>query len=54
VRFNQDQGAIDGVKYDHVLPIEVQADGGVAKLNIGYNNGGTRSKVAAQRFIDAQ
>jgi hypothetical protein len=23
-------------------------------LNIGYNNGGTRSKVAAQRFIDAQ
>jgi phospholipase A-2-activating protein len=50
---NQDQGMIDGVKYDHVLPIEVdQADGGVAKLNIGYNNG-ENSFVAAQRFIDA-
>jgi phospholipase A-2-activating protein len=50
---NQDQGMIDGVKYDHILPIEVdQADGGVAKLNIGYNNG-ENSFVAAQRFIDA-
>lgn len=44
---------IDGTKYDHVLPIEVdQEGGGVAKLQIGYNNG-ENPFVAAQRFIDA-
>jgi len=48
-----DGGTIDGVKYDHVLPIEVdQTGGGVAKLQIGYNNGENQF-VAAQRFIDA-
>ncbi|MGK3740232.1 MAG: phospholipase A-2-activating protein [Bacillariaceae sp.] len=48
-----DGGTIDGAQYDHVLPIEVdQADGGVAKLQIGYNNGENQF-VAAQRFIDA-
>lgn len=48
-----DGGAIDGVQYDHVLPIEVdQTGGGVAKLQIGYNNGENQF-VAAQRFIDA-
>lgn len=48
-----DDGVIDGVKYDHVLPIEVDvADGGVAKLQIGYNNG-ENTFVAAQRFVDA-
>jgi phospholipase A-2-activating protein len=50
---SQDAGMIDGVKYDHVLPIEVDTEGGgVAKLNIGYNNG-ENPFVAAQRFIDA-
>jgi phospholipase A-2-activating protein len=49
----QDQGMIEGVKYDHVLPIEVdQTGGGVASLQIGYNNG-ENCFVAAQRFIDA-
>jgi phospholipase A-2-activating protein len=44
---------IDGVEYDHVLPIEVdQEGGGVAKLQIGYNNG-ENAFVAAQRFMDA-
>jgi phospholipase A-2-activating protein len=48
-----DTGLIDGVKYDHVLPIEVdQTGGGVAKLEIGYNNG-ENTFVAAQRFIDS-
>jgi len=48
-----DGGALDGVQYDHVLPIEVdQTGGGVAKLQIGYNNGENQF-VAAQRFIDA-
>jgi phospholipase A-2-activating protein len=50
---NQDQGIIDGVKYDHVLPIEVDlTGGGLANLEIGYNNG-ENPFVAAQRFIDA-
>ncbi len=50
---SQDAGMIDGVKYDHVLPIEVDTEGGgVAKLNIGYNNG-ENPFMAAQRFIDA-
>lgn len=48
-----DGGTIDGVQYDHVLPIDVdQTGGGVAKLQIGYNNGENQF-VAAQRFIDA-
>jgi len=47
-----DGGTVDGVQYDHVLPIEVdQTGGGVAKLQIGYNNGENQF-VAAQRFID--
>lgn len=46
-------GAIDGVKYDHVFPIELdQTGGGVATLHIGYNNG-ENPFAAAQRFIDA-
>ena len=50
---SQDAGMIDGVKYDHVLPIEVDTEGGgVVELNIGYNNG-ENPFVSAQRFIDA-
>ena len=45
-------GNIDGKKYDHVFPIEVdQTGGGVASLQLGYNNG-ENPFVAAQRFID--
>jgi len=48
-----DGGTVDGVQYDHALPIEIdQTGGGVAKLEIGYNNGENQF-VAAQRFIDA-
>eukprot|EP00529_Nitzschia_sp_RCC80_P017820 CAMPEP_0113489216 /NCGR_PEP_ID=MMETSP0014_2-20120614/26415_1 /TAXON_ID=2857 /ORGANISM="Nitzschia sp." /LENGTH=821 /DNA_ID=CAMNT_0000382947 /DNA_START=110 /DNA_END=2572 /DNA_ORIENTATION=+ /assembly_acc=CAM_ASM_000159 len=50
---SKDGGVIDGVQYDHVLPIEVdQQGGGVANLQIGYNNGENPFN-AAQRFIDA-
>lgn len=50
---SKESGTIDGVSYDHVLPIEVDTTGGeVAKLQIGYNNG-ENPFVAAQRFIDA-
>ncbi|GAX23166.1 phospholipase A-2-activating protein [Fistulifera solaris] len=46
-------GVIDGVHYDHVLPIEVdQTGGGVAQLRVGYNIG-ENAFVAAQRFLDA-
>jgi phospholipase A-2-activating protein len=45
-------GMIDGVHYDHVLPIEVQTGGGVAQLRVGYNIG-ENTFVAAQRFLDA-
>lgn len=49
----EDAGMIDGVKYDHVLPIEIDTTGGgVAKLQIGYNTG-ENPFVSAQRFIDA-
>jgi len=49
---NENAGSIDGVKYDHVLPIEVDIPGGgVQKLQIGYNNG-ENPFVTAQNFID--
>jgi phospholipase A-2-activating protein len=46
-------GRIDGVQYDHVLPIEIeQTSGQVSNLKIGYNIG-ENPFTAAQRFIDA-
>lgn len=49
---NPNAGAIDGVTYDHVLPIEVDVPGGgLNKLSIGHNNG-DNPFVSAQRFID--
>merc|ERR1712232_1092361 len=49
----KDSGMVDGKKYDHVLPIELeQTSGSVSNLQIGYNNG-ENTFVAAQRFIDA-
>jgi phospholipase A-2-activating protein len=49
---NPNAGTINGEAYDHVFPIEIDtADGGVAKLQIGYNNG-ENPFVTAQAFID--
>lgn len=49
---NPNAGSINGKSYDHVLPIEIDtADGGLAKLQIGYNNG-ENPFVTAQAFID--
>ena len=48
---NSDGGTINGVQYDHVFPVEVDVQGGVQSLNIGYNN--LESPFdAAQRFIN--
>ena len=49
---NPNAGSINGVSYDHVLPIEIdRPDGGVSSLKIGYNNG-ENPFVVAQNFID--
>lgn len=49
---NENAGTIDGVTYDHVFPIEIDvASGGVAKMQIGYNDG-NNPFVVAQKFID--
>ena len=46
------KNTIDGVSYDHVLPIELeQTSGQVSTLQIGYNNG-ENPYTAGQRFID--
>ena len=51
-QMNADAGTLDGKQYDHVLPIEIDTpDGGLAKLQIGYNNG-ENPFVTAQAFID--
>eukprot|EP00611_Tribonema_gayanum_P004574 TRINITY_DN13781_c0_g1_i1.p1 TRINITY_DN13781_c0_g1~~TRINITY_DN13781_c0_g1_i1.p1 ORF type:complete len:814 (-),score=205.36 TRINITY_DN13781_c0_g1_i1:177-2543(-) len=44
-------GTLDGVQYDHVFPIEIEGQGGVRTLKIGYNNGDNPFS-AAQAFID--
>uniref|UniRef100_A0A7S3QBI1 Phospholipase A-2-activating protein n=1 Tax=Chaetoceros debilis TaxID=122233 RepID=A0A7S3QBI1_9STRA len=49
---NENAGTIDGVQYDHVFPIEMDAAGGaVQKFQIGYNNGDNPFNTA-QTFID--
>mmetsp|Transcript_26543 Transcript_26543/g.25403 ORF Transcript_26543/g.25403 Transcript_26543/m.25403 type:complete len:784 (+) Transcript_26543:191-2542(+) len=48
---NGDGGLVNGVMYDHVLPVEMDVQGGVRTLQIGYNNLES-SYAAAQRFID--
>jgi len=49
---NENAGTIDGVQYDHVFPIEMDAPGGaVQKFQIGYNNGDNPFNTA-QDFID--
>ena len=49
---NSDGDVIDGVAYDHVMPVELDGPGGtVLNLKLGYNNL-ENPYEAAQRFID--
>eukprot|EP00584_Thalassiosira_punctigera_P002736 CAMPEP_0172529212 /NCGR_PEP_ID=MMETSP1067-20121228/3349_1 /TAXON_ID=265564 ORGANISM="Thalassiosira punctigera, Strain Tpunct2005C2" /NCGR_SAMPLE_ID=MMETSP1067 /ASSEMBLY_ACC=CAM_ASM_000444 /LENGTH=857 /DNA_ID=CAMNT_0013313225 /DNA_START=63 /DNA_END=2636 /DNA_ORIENTATION=+ len=49
---NANAGTLNGERYDHVLPIEIDVPGGgIQKLQIGYNNG-ENPFVTAQKFID--
>lgn len=49
---NSNAGTLNGQRYDHVLPIEIDVQGGGVKtLQIGYNNG-DNPFVTAQAFID--
>lgn len=49
---NGDGGDVNGVTYDHVLPVEIDTPSdGVKSLSIGYNNLES-AYDAAQRFID--
>ncbi|KAL3823743.1 hypothetical protein ACHAXA_004836 [Cyclostephanos tholiformis] len=49
---NANAGTLDGRRYDHVLPIEIDVPGGgVRTLRIGYNDG-ENPFVTAQSFID--
>lgn len=42
---------VNGVNYDHVMPVEMETAGGVMTLQLGYNNG-ENPFLAAQRFIN--
>lgn len=46
-----DGGTVDGVQYDHVLPVEIETSTGLLSLKLGFNNG-ENPFTAAQRFID--
>ncbi len=49
---NENAGTVDGVSFDHVIPIEIERPGfGVQNLKIGYNDGQNPFEVA-QAFID--
>ena len=49
---NENRGTINGVTYDHVLPIEFETPGGgVQTLQIGHNEGSSPWE-SAQRFLD--
>jgi len=46
-----DGGSIDGINYDHVMPVEIETQQGLKTLQLGYNTG-ENPYVAAQRFMD--
>lgn len=48
---SSDDGTVNGVKYDHVMPVEMETPNGVMTLSLGYSNG-ENPFVAAKRFID--
>lgn len=46
-----DAGEINGITYDHVMPVEMETPNGILTLRLGYNNK-ENPYDAAQRFID--
>merc|ERR1719223_617861 len=44
-------GEINGVHFDHVMPVEIEPPNGLASLKLGHNNG-ENPFMAAQRFIN--
>lgn len=46
-----DGGAVNGISYDHVLPVEIETPNGLQKLQLGYDDNENHFS-AAQRFID--
>ena len=48
---NSDGGSINGIIYDHIMPVELESQSGLVSLKLGYDNG-EAPYDAAQRFID--
>lgn len=46
-----DGGLVHGVKYDHIMPVELETANGLVELKLGYNNGENPFQ-SAQRFIE--
>jgi hypothetical protein len=49
---SSDGGELDGVSYDHIIPVEIETPGGLQELKLGYNDAESHF-TAAQRFIDS-
>lgn len=48
---SSDGGQLNGITYDHIIPVEIETPGGVKELKLGYNDAESHF-TAAQRFID--
>lgn len=48
---SSDGGELNGVTYDHIIPVEIETPGGLQELKLGYNDAESHF-TAAQRFID--
>jgi hypothetical protein len=49
---SSDGGELNGITYDHIIPVEIEAPGGLQELKLGYNDAESHF-TAAQRFIDS-
>ena len=47
-----DGGQLDGVTYEHIMPVEIETSGGLKTLKLGYNNG-ENPFIVAKRFVDS-
>mmetsp|Transcript_15409 Transcript_15409/g.23236 ORF Transcript_15409/g.23236 Transcript_15409/m.23236 type:complete len:803 (-) Transcript_15409:116-2524(-) len=48
---SSDGGELNGIKYDHIIPVEIETPNGLITLSLGYNDTENHF-TAAQRFID--